>query len=246
MLFALCAVAQVGWAAAAVVRPSRRVAAAGVVLNAGALAAWAVSRRTEAVGVPDLTAAVLAAVAVAGARRRRRRPAAPARAAGPGGRRGGGAGGAGHPGDGGGPRARRRRRPRPRRGHDTALAAGAATGTAHDAEHDAEHDAAASSEAAGTGHEHHDVPERLDHEPTDEQREAARRLIDETEAATAVYADVATATGAGYRSIGDAAERRSSTTSTPRSPPTAPSSTRPGPSPSSTRCRPTAACGSPP
>jgi hypothetical protein len=205
VLFALCAVAQVGWAAAAVLRPSRRVAAAGVLLNAGALAAWAVSRRTEAVGVPDLTAALLAAVAVAGAvaavvvRRRLRVPpvlaavavavlvvpAIPAMAAS---HEHGGADDHGH-----------------EAGHDTAQAAGEAADPAHDAEHDTEHDAARFPEAAGAGHEHHDVPERLDHEPTDEQREAARRLIDETEAATTVYADVAAATGAGYLSIGDAA-----------------------------------------
>ena len=55
------------------------------------------------------------------------------------------------------------------------------------------------------GHEHHDVPEHLDHEPTDEQRDAARELIDETTSVTAVYADVAAATAAGYQSIGDAA-----------------------------------------
>ena len=110
-----------------------------------------------------------------------------------------------------------------------AMAAGHAHGgddheaSGHDAPPQAEHAAADhadhadqdtgdEAEQAGTGpggeaggHEHHDVPEHLDHEPTDEQRDAARELIDETTSVTAVYADVAAATAAGYQSIGDAA-----------------------------------------
>jgi hypothetical protein len=54
----------------------------------------------------------------------------------------------------------------------------------------------------GGGHDH-EVPARLDHEPTDDQLDAARELIDDTTAATARYEDVAAAEAAGFRSIGD-------------------------------------------
>jgi hypothetical protein len=75
-LFALCAVAQLGWAAGVVFRPSRLLIAAGVVLNVGFLAVWVLTRITdvggpfgsvEAVGFQDSLAALLAAIAVIGA-----------------------------------------------------------------------------------------------------------------------------------------------------------------------------------
>jgi hypothetical protein len=75
-LFALCAVAQIGWAAAVVYRPRRAVVVGGIVLNAGCVVVWALSRTidlggpfgtVEEVGFQDLLAAVLAAVAVIGA-----------------------------------------------------------------------------------------------------------------------------------------------------------------------------------
>jgi hypothetical protein len=50
----------------------------------------------------------------------------------------------------------------------------------------------------------HEIPERLDHEPTEEQLANARRLVADTEAALSAYADVAAAEAAGYVSIGDA------------------------------------------
>jgi hypothetical protein len=66
-------------------------------------------------------------------------------------------------------------------------------------------DGSADADAEASGHEHHAVAERLDHEPTEDQLEAARELIDETAAATTGYADANAATAAGYRSIGDGA-----------------------------------------
>lgn len=77
VLFALCAVAQLAWAAAALVRPGPRVLLAGLVINGGALAAWALTRTVgipfieslsaaEAVGTPDLAGALFAAVSVLG------------------------------------------------------------------------------------------------------------------------------------------------------------------------------------
>jgi hypothetical protein len=74
-LFALCAVAQIGWAALVVVRPHPLVVAAGVLGNAGCVAVWALTRTVglggafggvEEVGFQDLLAAVLATVAVLG------------------------------------------------------------------------------------------------------------------------------------------------------------------------------------
>lgn len=208
ILFAVCAVAQVGWAALATLRPSRPAAAAGVALSGAALAAWALSRTTglplidalreaEDVGTQDLIAALLALAAVVGAGAalvvpRRLAlppvlaalglaalvvPAVPAMAAGH-----SHAGDAAHEHGAG----------------DHVAAASAAT--------DHDHASAAPDQAAeASGHEHHDIPERLDHEPTEEQLRAARALIDETAAATTGYADVNAATAAGYRSIGDGA-----------------------------------------
>jgi hypothetical protein len=76
-LFIGCAVAQILWAVALLVRPTRVVLVAGIVLNGGAFVFWLLSRTTgvafidalrepEVVGRQDLAAAVLA-VAAAGA-----------------------------------------------------------------------------------------------------------------------------------------------------------------------------------
>src|SRR6476620_7148430 len=74
-MFALCAVAQLGWAALVVFRPYRLLVAAGVLLNAGCIAVWALTRITdvggpfgsvEEVGFQDTLAALLAAIAVIG------------------------------------------------------------------------------------------------------------------------------------------------------------------------------------
>lgn len=71
-LFALTAVAQLGWAAFLLLRPKRWLTVAGVVLNAAAVAAWALSRtvglfgplaEVEAVGTQDLLATILGAIA---------------------------------------------------------------------------------------------------------------------------------------------------------------------------------------
>ena len=88
-LFACAAAAQLGWAAAMVLRPGRGVAFAGVVLNGAAVLAWALSRTVgltgplagvEPVGTQDLLAAALgsvAALAAALAVRAWRHPGAP-------------------------------------------------------------------------------------------------------------------------------------------------------------------------
>lgn len=77
-MFSVCAAAQLCWAAVAVMRPSRRVLAAGLLLNASALLFWAASRtvgipfidplaEVEAVGAQDLGAAIFAAAVALGA-----------------------------------------------------------------------------------------------------------------------------------------------------------------------------------
>lgn len=75
-MFAICAVAQIGWAAAVVAWPRRSALAAGVVLNGGCVLIWALTRTVglfgpladvEAVGTQDLIAAVLGAVAAGSA-----------------------------------------------------------------------------------------------------------------------------------------------------------------------------------
>ncbi len=74
-LFALCAVAQLGWAAFVVFRPNHLLVVAGVLLNAGCVAVWALTRITDVggpfgsvqeVGFQDSLAALLAAIAVIG------------------------------------------------------------------------------------------------------------------------------------------------------------------------------------
>jgi hypothetical protein len=75
-LFALCAVAQLGWAVSVVLRPHRLVIVAGIALNAGCVAAWALTRgvglggpfgTAEDVGFQDVLAALLSGVAIVAA-----------------------------------------------------------------------------------------------------------------------------------------------------------------------------------
>lgn len=75
-LFALCAVAQLGWVVAVVLRPRRFVIVSGIVLNVGCLAVWALTRSVGLggpfgaagdIGFQDALAAVLSGVAVAAA-----------------------------------------------------------------------------------------------------------------------------------------------------------------------------------
>lgn len=210
LLFAVSAVLQLAWAALAVLAPRRPVVLAGVVLNAGAVAAWLLQRtiglpvidalrEPEAVGLQDSLAALLGALAAVGAAaslipafgRHRRSPvwlaagsvaalllAVPAMAAD---HAAGGSHDHGH-------------------GDETAAHPQGDEAAAED-EH--AHDASSGGEEGGTGGHDHEVPARLDHEPTDEQLDAARDLIDDTKAATSKYEDVAAAEAAGFRSIGD-------------------------------------------
>ena len=221
VLFAVAAVAQVAWAAVARERPGRGVALAGVGLNSAMVLAWLATRtiglplvdalrEPEAAGVQDTVCAGLGLVAVGLALVAVVRPrwragalsplvasalavlvvalAVPAMAA--------------DHAHGGGE-------------HDheagaegtTAADEHEQTGSEHDHEHDHEDDGqdaadAADGPAAATGHDH-EIPERLDHEPTEEQLADARQLVADTEAALAAYADVAAAEAAGYVSIGD-------------------------------------------
>jgi hypothetical protein len=62
---------------------------------------------------------------------------------------------------------------------------------------------AATGTAAAGGHHHAPLPARLDHDPTEAQRRAARKLIADTERDTAQFATVAAAQAAGYESIHD-------------------------------------------
>lgn len=71
--FALCAVAQLGWAGFVVFRPNRTVVMTGVLLNAGCVAVWLLTHTVtlggpfgavEEVGFQDLLAAGLAGIAV--------------------------------------------------------------------------------------------------------------------------------------------------------------------------------------
>jgi hypothetical protein len=211
VLFAMVAVAQVGWAAVARQRPGRDVALVGAGLNAALVLAWLATRTVglplvdalrepEAAGAQDTVCAGLGLVAaglalVAVVRPRWRAGAMPPLAA-----------SAlavlvvalavptmaadhAHGGD----------------EHDEeAGAEETAAGHEHAASDDAHEDGAPEAEHGATGHDHDDIPERLDHEPTDDQLAAARQLVADTEAALARYADVAAAEAAGYVSIGDA------------------------------------------
>jgi hypothetical protein len=222
-LFSACAALQLGWAASAVLAPRRAVAAAGVAINAAAVLAWLASRTVgwpvvdalaepEAIGAQDLLGAVLGVLA-AGAAAVSLVPRWGRRALGAGWLAAGGiavlllavpamaadhATGTGHDHD---------------EPTETAAAEdhdhGGGDVAAHD-DHDAGSDGGDSAGGGDAGgllaREHaHAIPERLDHEPTDDQLEAARELIDETTEATAGYADVAAAEAAGYRTIGDSA-----------------------------------------
>jgi hypothetical protein len=218
VLFAVAAVAQVAWAAVALQRPGRGVALAGVALNAALVVAWLATRTVglplvdalrepEAAGAQDTVCAVLGLVAAGLALLAVVRPrwgagalsplagvalavlvvalAVPAMAADH--AHGGGA----HDHETGGEETAA--------GHDHDEAA-----TEHDHEDgSADEDDAQDAAGAATAHDH-DIPERLDHEPTDDQLAAARQLVADTEAALAAYADVAAAEAAGYVSIGDA------------------------------------------
>jgi hypothetical protein len=77
-LFSVCAALQVLWAVVVLLRPERLVIALGLLFNAGAVAVWALTRsvgisfvdslaEVEAVGTPDLAAALFAGAAVMGA-----------------------------------------------------------------------------------------------------------------------------------------------------------------------------------
>lgn len=77
VLFALCALGQVAWAAAALVRPVRWTLLGGLVVNGGALVVWSLTRTVgipfidslsvaESVGTPDLAGALFAAASVLG------------------------------------------------------------------------------------------------------------------------------------------------------------------------------------
>ena len=215
VLFSLCAIAQVGWAALAfrTIRPSKPVLAAGVLLNGAAVATWVVSRTAglplidalrerEAVGRPDLVAAVLAGVAVLGCAAAwlwprttsRVSPAVVAML-----------GVVAFAGAYVGVSA-----PHSHAGAGVAHAHDEADGAAH-AHDEANTDTAAETTtesapetgAADGGEHHHTLPDRLDHEPTAAQLADAEALVDDTKAALAEYTDVEVAVAAGYQSIGD-------------------------------------------
>lgn len=228
VLFAITAVAQLAWAAAAIVRPSRLVLLAGVALNGAAALAWVLSRSSglpvidslsqqEEVGAQDLIAALLGAVAAVGALLavvnpvRRSARAAPALLA--------GAAvfalavpamavehthGASHAHSHGEDSAEQ--------GHEHADdAAREATREERRRERRERREA---EEEGGSGHDHGDdtgaseegsgpIISLDDPRVTAEQRSAAQSLIDTTTAAMAKYADPASVEAAGYSSIGD-------------------------------------------
>ena len=89
-MFALCAIAQLGWGAFVLARPRVSVLCAGLVINGGAVVFWATARLVgisfitsladpEAVGRPDLGGALFAGAGVLGALRMLVRPTAPGR-----------------------------------------------------------------------------------------------------------------------------------------------------------------------
>jgi hypothetical protein len=208
-LFALCAVAQIGWAALVVVRPHPFVVAAGVVVNAGCVAVWALTRTVglggafggvEEVGFQDLLAAVLATVAAVGGGLALARPG----------------------------RARRLDAP--------AIAVASflvlvltvpamAAGHAHDEGHSHEDGTASATASArththddGSAHEHAATPEPEaaatptptgtitsldDPRLTTAQRRSATTLLETTRAGLRAFPDEAAVVAAGYTSIGD-------------------------------------------
>ncbi len=200
-LFALTAAAQAAWGVIALLRPMRSVAWAGVALNGVFVGAWMLSRTTglplidslrnvEQVGTQDVIAAALGATALAGALLSMYQPV---------------------------------RRPTLETGWViasvlaitfVAVPAMAAEHTHGEAGHvhadgtvaasddHAAHEHSDATSASADGH-HHEIPARLDHDPTDEQLKAAADLILSTKQATLQYADVKVAEANGYRSIGD-------------------------------------------
>jgi hypothetical protein len=212
VLFAVAAVAQVAWAAIALQGPGRGVALAGAALNAALVLAWVATRTVglplvdalrepEAAGAQDTASAVLglvaAGLALIAVVRPRWRPVALSP-------RAGAAlavlvvalavpamaadhvhGGAAHD-------------------HGSGAEAAAAVHAHEQAGTEHEHADDAPDAASAAGGHHHEIPERLDHEPTDDQLAAARQLVADTEAALAAYPDVAAAEAAEYVSIGDA------------------------------------------
>jgi hypothetical protein len=196
LLFSLAAAAQFGWAALAVARPVRAMAGAGALLNASMVGAWLVSRTSgwpvvdalsgrEAVGAQDAIAAglgglaALAALAyVAGLTLPRATTLTPAAL-----------------------------------GSAVVVLALAIPGMA--AEHSDDHGEGAEHAhgdvaAHDDGHAHgdpagHDGPIISLDDPrvTEEQREAAQALIDDTTAGMAAYTDVDSVVADGYISIGD-------------------------------------------
>jgi hypothetical protein len=222
-LFAVTAAVQLGWAALAVFRPVRRVAILGAALGVIAVGAWALSRtvglpaigslaETEPVGLQDGMAALLGGlaavfsiVAAAGIglpRTIRRVPAGalgavalialavPGVAADH-------AHGPSHDHDGG-------------HGHGEEVAAAHHDDPVHgDAAHDPAHGDHVVDEPHGDhagGYGHHDgepIVSLTDERVSDEEREAAQKLIDDTVAGMARFTTVESVQEAGYVSIGD-------------------------------------------
>jgi hypothetical protein len=205
-LFALCAIAQLGWAGLVVVRPQRFVLLTGVLLNAGCVAVWALTRSVglggpfgavEDVGFQDLLAAILAGIAVIGGgvaligrRQVVRRLDVPAVGVAcllvlvltvP-------AMASGHSHTG---------------GHSHDQAAGAVTaGASHthaDSASTATHDHSANATEAATG----PIVSIDDARLTSAQRRRATELLDSTRAALAKFPDEAAVVAAGYTWIGD-------------------------------------------
>ncbi len=219
VLFAVVAVGQLAWAAVALQRPTRVVALVGAALNAALVLAWLATRTVglplvdalrepEAAGLQDTVCAALGVVAAGLALVATVRPrwgagawsppvagaaaalvvglAVPAMAADH------AHGGAAHDHEAAGGATA---------GHDHA--AGAEDTHDDGAHDDGAHDEDAAAHDGAAGHDH-DIPDRLDHEPTDEQLAAARQLVADTRAALAAYSEVAAAEAAGFVSIGDA------------------------------------------
>jgi len=211
-LFAVTAAVQVAWAAVALARPARAVLGLGVLINGGAVVAWALSRTrglpwpaelevVEDVSAQDAIAAALGALAAVGALAALVRPALGLRRPGaplplgavlagvavlalavPGMAAPHGSG-ASHDHDGGA-------------GSDHH------GGVAADDHHDGD--------AVAVGDHHDDVAATDgpiisldDPRVTDEQRAAAEELIDTTAAGMARFSDPASLEAAGYVSIGD-------------------------------------------
>lgn len=200
LLFVATAIAQIGWAALALVRGSRRVTLTGAALNGVFVAAWVASRTVslpivdalesrQPVGVQDLTAAATGAVAVAAAL----------------------VAGLGH---------RMRLAPLPLLGTTVTgvavlslLVAGVTADHSHDGDHGqdllagvvADHSHDDEAPQRGTGEELASGPilSVADPRVTAEQRAAAERLIVATRAEMARFTDQASVEAAGYVSIGD-------------------------------------------